>query len=351
MPRRNNGPRLKFLEKRNGYYICWTEGGRSRERSAFTTDRGEAEKALADFIVRRTKTTRTRHPNETLVSEVLTDYALQNEGRPAATRIGYALVALGSFWANKTVADVHENSCRKYVTQRKISNSTAKRELTVLRAAINFAIQSSKLSSGAPVWLPKESIPRDIWLERNEFAQLLRAARSLPRGGEHLPLFLLVAIYTARRKEAILSLRWTRVDFRNGTIDFRRPGVAETNKKRGVVKMHRKLIAHLRREKARQAIGRDGKQRSVGEMEFVIQWNGEGVQGLRRSFPAAVKAAKLEKHITPHTLKHSSITWMVQAGTPLWDVAQFAATSVATIEKVYAHHSPMHHERALKAFG
>jgi integrase len=351
MPRRNTGPRLKFLEKRKGFYICWTEDGRSRERSAFTTDHREAEKALADFIVRRTKTTRTRHPNETLVSEVLTDYALQNEDRPAAIRIGYALAALGPFWAYKTVTDVHERSCRKYVTYRKISNSTAKRELVVLRAAINLAVQNTKLSSGAYVWLPKEAPPRDVWLERDEFAKLLQASRNLPRASEHLPLFLLVSIYTARRKEAILSLRWTRVDFRNGTIDFRRPGIAETKKKRGVVKMHRKLMAHLRREKIRQGIGQDGKRRTVGEMEFVIQQNGEGVQGLRRSFPAAVKAANLEKHITPHTLKHTSITWMVQAGTPLWDVAQFAATSVATIEKVYAHHSPMHHERALKAFG
>jgi hypothetical protein len=36
MSRRNEGPRLRWLEKRNCYYITWTERGRSRERSTGT---------------------------------------------------------------------------------------------------------------------------------------------------------------------------------------------------------------------------------------------------------------------------------------------------------------------------
>mgnify|MGYP000906282953 CR=1 FL=1 len=49
MPRRNSGARLRWLEKRNCFYIVWTENGRSRERSTGTADRKLAEAALADF--------------------------------------------------------------------------------------------------------------------------------------------------------------------------------------------------------------------------------------------------------------------------------------------------------------
>src|ERR1700730_13626441 len=75
MPRRNSGPRLRFFERRGCYYIFWTEDGRSRERSTGTTDREEAEKALAVFIFTRTRRAGPRGPDETLVTTVLGDYA------------------------------------------------------------------------------------------------------------------------------------------------------------------------------------------------------------------------------------------------------------------------------------
>jgi hypothetical protein len=50
MPRRNSGPRLRFLDKRGVFYIVWTDAGRSRERSTGTANREQAEIALAEFI-------------------------------------------------------------------------------------------------------------------------------------------------------------------------------------------------------------------------------------------------------------------------------------------------------------
>ena len=61
------------------------------------------------------------------------------------------------------------------------------------------------------------------------------------------------------------ALRWHQVDLVRGTIDFRRPGEAETKKRRGQVSIHRKLLGHLRRAKARQ---------NAGDLDFVIQWEG-----------------------------------------------------------------------------
>ena len=43
---------------------------------------------------------------------------------------------------------------------------------------------------------------------------------------------------------------------------------------------------------------------------------------------------------TPHTLKHTAITWAMQAGVPLADAAGFFGTSIQTLEAVYLHHHP-----------
>ena len=37
----------------------------------------------------------------------------------------------------------------------------------------------------------------------------------------HLPLFILIGLYTGARKEAILSLRWSQVDLTSNRIDFK----------------------------------------------------------------------------------------------------------------------------------
>jgi len=45
--------------------------------------------------------------------------------------------------------------------------------------------------------------------------------------------------------------------------------------------------------------------------------------------------------VTPHTLRHTSATWMAQAGVPLWIIAKYLGhTTSRTTERVYAHHNP-----------
>ncbi len=43
---------------------------------------------------------------------------------------------------------------------------------------------------------------------------------------------------------------------------------------------------------------------------------------------------------TPHTLKHTAITWLLQKKVSVWDVAGLTATSVETITSTYGKHIP-----------
>ncbi len=52
---------------------------------------------------------------------------------------------------------------------------------------------------------------------------------------------------------------------------------------------------------------------------------------------------------TPHTLKHTAITWALQRGATTWDAAGYFSTSVQTIERTYGHHSPHHQASAVDA--
>ena len=58
-----------------------------------------------------------------------------------------------------------------------------------------------------------------------------------------MPLFILLGIYTGRRKEAILSLRWHQVDLEAKLINFESPAAQITNKRRGKIRIPDRLLA------------------------------------------------------------------------------------------------------------
>jgi integrase len=51
-------------------------------------------------------------------------------------------------------------------------------------------------------------------------------------------------------------------------------------------------------------------------------------------------AAKLEPDVTPHTLRHTRATWLMQAGIDLWEAAGSLGMSLRVLETVYRKHSP-----------
>ena len=250
MPRRNQGARLRWLDKRQCFYITWTEDGRSRERSTSTADREQAEIIFAEWLQARGRRAGPRDPAEVFVTDLLNDYATERGPAVAAPRaIGCAVDALTGFWQGRAVADVTPQTCGLYVNARDRSANTVRRELNVLRTAINYAYKNGRLIRRVTVKLPQAPEPRDRWMTRKEAARLLRAALRSPKVRLYLPLFILLGLYTGRRKQAILSLRWNQVDLDAGTINFEQG--RRTNKRKGGIPIPPRLSPHLIRARRR----------------------------------------------------------------------------------------------------
>jgi len=339
MPRRNNGPRLQWLEKRACYYITWTERGRSRQRSAGSADVTEAQLALATFINAQPSRGGPRDPSEVFVTDVLADFAMESADRlMAPKRLARSVVVLTDFWAGRTVQDITKPTCAAYVRWRNKAPGTARRDLTDLRSAVNAAHRDGKLTRTVHVELPQPPPARQDFLTREEAARLLKAALQEPRVRLHLPLFIMVGLYTGQRKEAVLSLRWPSVDLRANRMDFRIAGRRVTKKRRSNIQIPPGLRTHLRNARKRGA-----------DLGHVVNENGQALGDIKRSFESARTRAGLRK-ISPHILRHTCATWMMQLGVPMWEAAGFLAMSLDTLERVYGHHHPDFHEGAANAF-
>jgi integrase len=187
--------------------------------------------------------------------------------------------------------------------------------------------------------MPVKAGAKDRWLTRQEAARLLRAARRHPR----LARFVLIGLYTGTRKEAILALKWTTslhtgyVDLQNGLLH--RSGAKEraTNKRRPPCRIPAKLLPHLIR-------WRDADMKHG--WPDVCHHYGLASRSIKTSWATARNAAGLGPDVTPHTLRHTATTWLMQRGVPVAEVAGFVGLSIEMVDRVYGHHSPDHQSRA-----
>lgn len=249
----------------------------------------------------------------------------------------HAINALVPFWNGRTVVEVTKQTCRRYVEDRGRSNGTSRRELGVLRAAINHAHREGRLTRTVAVHLPDGGEPRDRWLTRAEAGALLWAALREPRVRFYLPLFILIGLYSGARKEAILSLRWSQVNLAADRIDFNAPGAQRSNKRRSKIPIPSRQLPHLRRARKRGT-----------DIGFVVHENGVRLKDIKRGFASACRRAGLER-VSPHTLRHTCATWLMQAGVPKWEAAGFLGMTLETLERVYGHHHPDHLREAAEA--
>jgi integrase len=346
MPRPNRGPSLKWVAKRKCWYIVWYENGVERSRSAGTTDGRAAEEALAEHLRERhteQRPDRPRDPDAVMISAVLDLYGREHAPHAAdPDRIGYALAALTPYWDGKSVGQITKRTCRDYAAKRERAPATIRRELSTLRAALNFAVSERYLTMAPPVLLPEKPEGKDRWLTRSEAARLLNAARTGRADVRlYLPLFIMLAIYTGARKDAILSLRWPQVDLERGRINFAEQGERRTTKRKAHIPVPSRLLPFLRLARKRGT-----------DLGFVVHDKGARIKDIgdatNGSFGGACKRAGLTK-VTPHTLRHTCGTWLAQAGVDLHKIGGWLGHSDSRTTLLYAHHHPDFQEDARDA--
>lgn len=243
-------------------------------------------------------------------------------------RIGYAIAALLRWWGESTVSHVTAATCRRYAATRGVMPGTVRRELTALRAAMNWCRTEGYLTHVPPVVLPPRPPGSERWLTRSEAALLLRTTRRI---APHLVPFVLVGLYTGTRATAILNLGFEPhpsggwLDLDNGILHRAAASSRRTAKRQPPARLPARLIAHAKGWRRRQ--------------RWVVEWRGERVGSIKTAWRKTRDATGLEG-LKRHTLRHTAITWAMQAGVPLYDAAGYFGITAEELERTYAHHHP-----------
>ncbi len=332
-------------------------------------------------------------PKEMLISECLRLYIegikLANEtaSRPTGIeRMCDASLSLLTFFAKKTVSQITSELCLAYGRSRKDRRPTAskklaksskpgtvRRELGVLNAAINYCVEAGRLTAGRRAPLPEVPDPHKPFLRRYEAAVLLSCARKLPQAKDYLPDYIGFGLLFGARREAVLTCRLHKnksagfVDFESNVIDFQggRPHIKNKARARPPIpaKSRRKLLSRKKKgqqfvfehqgrpisdpkksfRKAALAAARHFYKMSLAAKE--AEKLGETIRRLNRKDEPLSRRDCLEsalrlREATPHILRHTCITWLLQAGFSPWEVGGYVGDTEETISKVYGHHCP-----------
>lgn len=320
--------RYRVAKHKRGFVAVLYEGSRRRRIALKAADKFAATAEAAELVGH----IKQRKPRQRLtVGQIVEMYLEQSEAIWKEVDRHHAK-ALREHFGSARVDAIEDKFVREFAYRSKGRVGTLRKRLGILRAALRWAERKSIIDKAPHIWLPQAPPPKDRRLSREEFERLRAAMAS-----SHGLVFLELARYTAARSGALLALKWDAVDFSGRRIAL---GGIERQKPRAIVPMHPDLawILVLAKE--------------VAMTDYVIEFAGKPVKSIKRTFHTARKNAGLDKSVTPHCIRHSSASWMAEAGIPMSEIAAVLGhRDSRTTERIYARYSPEYLQRAVRALG
>ncbi|MGH8163037.1 MAG: tyrosine-type recombinase/integrase [Rhodanobacteraceae bacterium] len=235
-------------------------------------------------------------------------------------------------WRRRLEAKPALVSRRRQSATRARAGATVNRDMTAFRAALNLALEQGDALT-ARAWhaalKPAEAKGRrNLYLDREQRRALLENmpvdAAAFARGLCMLPL----------RPGALAALRVGDFDARNRELVIVRDKAGEGRK----ILLPQETAAFFKQQARSKLPAAPLFAQANGKPWSKDYWKGP--------FKAAALAAGLPTNATAYTLRHSTITDLAASGLDLMTVAQVSSTSVAMIEKHYAH---LQRDRAAQA--
>lgn len=348
MPRRSKGPRLWLRPARSdrdgkqhsAVYVI-LDRGRQVSTGFSLGESDQAEQALAHYIGQKhQREAGPRDPSQIPVADVLALYltdVVPGHARPDESRRRFARIA--EFFGSKLLSEINGQLCRAYARAAS-TDAMARRDLEELRAAINHHRREGLHDRIVSVVLPPRRAPRERWLDRSEVAKLLWTAWRRPKC-KQLARFILFALYSGRRSTVVCNASFHRepgrtwVDVERGYL-WPPERAKKTNKRNPPAPIADRLLPHLRR------------WRNRGQ-RYVVEWGDGPIARIDRTMKEVAAAAGLGD-VTPHVLRHTAATWLMQTGTDMMVASKFLGMTTRTLESTYAHFRPDHLSQAKAAF-
>jgi len=232
------------------------------------------------------------------------------------------LVWLQQFLSGRILSEIGRDEIAAIGERKRLDSSgpTANRYLALIRSILRKACLEWEWIDRAPkIRLYKEAKRRVRWISPEQANKLLQ---ELPLHQRDIALF---ALSTGLRQGNVLGLTWEQVDLKRQTAWI--PGDMAKGKEDIHISLSQFSVELL--------------QRQVGKHEErVFTYAGKPVGQINtRAWRKALKRVGIE-NFRWHDLRHTWASWLVQSGTPMYDLQEMGGWKSSEMVRRYAHLAP-----------
>jgi integrase len=315
---------VPWLEWRDGVaYVFWYDG-QTRRLSLRTRDGREAQARFAAFLVEGDAITHPR-ADQITVERALDDYRREHVAFHCVDirRQEDIIAHLKAFFGDRPLSAVDIPASRKYAAARRahVTDSTIRRELGVLIAASNHARKWKRLTEMPSIEMTKDRTTGVD--EEAAYFNKVELGRLMAEATGELRHFVDLAYWTGARRASIENLTRPQVKWEQRRLHLATPGKEATKKRQPIVPILTEM------EPALGALWEASTHRERLFARQVFYW----------PFRELCEGLGFGDRSNPHMLRHSRATHLLQDGVSIFTVAKLLGDTVATVQRVYGHHS------------
>lgn len=250
----------------------------------------------------------------------------------AHTLLNYKLDLLDfrGFIKETDVKEVDYLFIRKYLAflkEKSLTNRTVARKLSSLRSFFRFLVKDGyvKINPVDAVTSPKQEKALPKFLTEDDVVRLIEAPDTQTLKGLRDRAMLETLYSTGMRISELMSLTQGSVDFIGGTV-----------KALGKGKKERLLPIG---ERALRAIRNYLKMRKTASERLFLNKNKKPLtaRGFRKVLDVYIRKISLREHVSPHTLRHSFATHLLDRGADLRSVQELLGHANLSTTQIYTH--------------
>lgn len=243
------------------------------------------------------------------------------------------------FFGGKPLGQIESFDVERYKKARRAAGAakaTINRELAVLSHLLNKAVEWKWIKAKtAKISRFKEENSRIIYLTDDQCAALLSAAAKDHNDNVHA--FVMVGLHTGMRHSEILAIRRDEIDIGRRVIWI--PQAKAGAREQPITG---ELCTYLDNRMKMLSPG------CVWLFPSLASVNGHA-HTMRKAFRRSVaRAGMAPDQITPHTLRHTAVTHLIQAGVDLPTVQRISGHKTLAMVARYAHQNGAHIQSAME---
>ena len=234
------------------------------------------------------------------------------------------------FLKEAQVGDVDYLFVRKYLAQLKEKNLSARtmgRKLSSLRSFFRFLVKEGyiKVNPVDAITSPKQEKTLPKFLTEEDVVRLIEAPDRETLKGLRDHAILETLYSTGMRISELVSLTEEAVDFIGATVR-----VLGKGKKERVVPIGERALRAIRNYLAK---------RKVASHFIFLNKNKKplSARGFRKEMDKYIRLISLKEHISPHTLRHSFATHLLNRGADLRSVQELLGHANLSTTQIYTH--------------